>query len=361
VPWNIIGNARAVDAVARSLARGAVPHAYLFVGPERVGKGTAALRLAQALNCQRLARTDGAQTPALFPGAEAPPSSPPSPCLTCTPCTRIGAGLHADVQIVRIEPGPEGESRTGIAVDQMREVERTVALNPYEGRTRVIIIDPADLLTPEAQNAFLKTLEEPPPHVALILVATREERLLPTVRSRCRRVEFRLLPRAEIEAALAAEGVESERARLLARLARGRPGWALAMARNPEALERRRSLLDTAHRLPQMSMAERMGLAEKLLEAFREDREAVYADLAEWAGWWRDVLLVQSRAEEGVANADMLDALRQDAARYRPGEVLRLAQALLAAVQHLRANVQPRIALDLVMLEAPAAVREGVR
>jgi len=262
---------------------------------------------------------------------------------------------------VRIEPGPEGESRTGIAVDQMREVERTVALNPYEGRTRVIIIDPADLLTPEAQNAFLKTLEEPPPHVALILVATREERLLPTVRSRCRRVEFRLLPRAEIEAALAAEGVESERARLLARLARGRPGWALAMARNPEALERRRSLLDTAHRLPQMSMAERMGLAEKLLEAFREDREAVYADLAEWAGWWRDVLLVQSRAEEGVANADMLDALRQDAARYRPGEVLRLAQALLAAVQHLRANVQPRIALDLVMLEAPAAVREGVR
>src|SRR3990172_2284264 len=174
MPWNLTGNARAVAGVSRSLASESPPHAYLFTGPERVGKATLALRLAQALNCDRtVSRLPVAQGPSPEPSR---PDDPTAPCLQCTPCTRIASSLHADIQTVRLELNDDGEPKTAIAVDQIRDVERAVALNPYEGRTRVVIIDPADLLTDEAQNAFLKTLEEPPPHGVIILIATREER-----------------------------------------------------------------------------------------------------------------------------------------------------------------------------------------
>ncbi len=350
MPWNIIGNQRAVNAVARAQASDSPPHAYLFVGPERVGKATLALRLAQALNCERTAPSVH-----LPSSSSLLPSSPdPAPCLQCTACTRIANGIHADVQVITIQPNAEGDQKTGIAVEQVREIEAGASLNPYEGRTRVYILDPADQLTVEAQNAFLKTLEEPPPHVVLILIATREERLLPTIHSRCRRVEFRLMPSPDIEAALAAEGHDSENAALLARLARGRAGWALSMARDPAAIERRREVLQGAHAVPRMSVAERMRLAEKLLDDFRANRDAVYTVLAEWAGWWRDVMLVQSGAEDGIANLDLLDELREDASVHSREEVLAFVRAIIAARDHLRANVQARPALELLVLEAPA-------
>ncbi len=334
MPWNIIGNARAVAAIARGLTSENPPHAYLFTGPERTGKATLGLRLAQALNCESA-------------GSDA------APCLECTPCTRIAGGLHADVQTVRIEANPDGDLRMGIAVDQVRDVERSVDLSPYEGRTRVVIIDPAEAMTPEAQNAFLKTLEEPPPHLVLILIATREERLLPTVHSRCRRIEFRLAPSPEIQAAIVAEGVEDGRASLLARLARGRIGWALEIARDSAAFERRGEILDAAHSLAALPLHKRIAVAEKMLGDFRDDREEVYRQLSEWAGWWRDVMLIQCGAGEGVANADRLADLRQDASRHGREDVTAFLRAIFAALEHLRAGVQPRPALELLMLEAP--------
>ena len=102
-----------------------------------------------------------------------------------------------------------------------------------------------------------------------------------------------------------------------------------------------------------MSVADRLALAEKLLDEFRANREAVYSQLAEWAGWWRDVMLLQSGAGGGVANLDLLDDLREDASAYPREQVLAFIRAILAAGEHLRANVQPRPALDLLMLEAP--------
>lgn len=347
MPLNLTGNARAIDAVARSLASDNPPHAYLFTGPGRTGKAAVALRLAQALNCENTVGA-GHSSSSRPPGALAV-----APCLECHPCARIESGLHADVQTLTIELNDDGEPKTAIAVDQVREVERAIALNPYEGRTRVVIIDPADLLTDEAQNAFLKTLEEPPPHVVLVLIATREERLLPTVHSRCRRVQFRSVPTAEIEAALTGEGIEPDRAALFARLARGRPGWAFGMARDPAAFERRQSVLEAARSVASMPLHQRIALAEKLAADYRSGRETMYANLAEWAAWWRDVMLVQSGAEEGIANADMLDGLRADARRYTRADVIAFVKATTAAVEHLRAGVQPRPALELLLLEAP--------
>jgi DNA polymerase-3 subunit delta' len=247
----------------------------------------------------------------------------------------------------------DGRVLTEISVDQVRELERSVALAPYEGRTRVVIIDPADAMSISAQNAFLKTLEEPPPHAAFVLIATDEDAMLPTIRSRCRRVEFRLAPAADVEAALTGEGVEPERAALLARLARGRVGWALEAARDETLLERRSERLEQARAIADMSVAERMHLAETLTERFRADRTQVFDLLDEWLGWWRDVMLLQSAAPDGVANVDALDDLREAASQHRRDEVLRFVQAIVAAKEHLHANVQARIALESLLLEAP--------
>lgn len=335
--WGLIGNERAVAALSRALAAGTSAHAYLFVGPAQVGKGTLARKLAQALNC----------------------TEDDPPCDACRPCRRIAAGVHADVQVVTVEPSDEGPQHKAISVGQMREVERAVALNPFEGRTRVVIIDPADAMNSEAQNAFLKTLEEPPPHVTFVLITAREERLLSTIRSRCRQVEFRLLPIAAVEGALREAGLDAERARLLARLSRGRIGWALEAARDPSQLERRREALDSARAPLAMTVAERLERAERLAAEFRRDREAVLARLLEWQGWWRDVLLLQSEAEDGVANLDRLAALQEDGGRCSRAEVASFVWALGTARRHLEENVQPRLALEVLLLEAPGAAGYG--
>jgi DNA polymerase-3 subunit delta' len=330
--WQLIGNSRAVNALAAAVASGSPARSYIFAGPEHVGKAAAALRLAQALNCT----------------ADDPP------CLSCEVCRRIGEAKFADVQTVTVEATTDGPAHKAIAVEQMRDIEATVALAPYEGRRRVVIIDPADEMSDGAQNAFLKTLEEPPPHVVFVLVSADADRLLETVRSRCRRVEFGLVAAAEVEAGLVERGTAADQAAVLARLAAGRPGWALEAASTPAALAKRDEALDAARSLAEMDLGGRIDIAEKLSSAFKRDRAAVDETLAQWLGWWRDIVLAQSGAADAIANLDRREQIATDAGRYGRAQVIEFVEALRQARQHLRANVQSRIALDALMLRVPA-------
>jgi DNA polymerase-3 subunit delta' len=329
----IIGNPRAVSAVQRALASGSPPHAWIFLGPHGVGKAVLARWLAQALNCERR-------------DAE--------PCGECAQCARIARGIHSDVITVSIPPSEPNEPlHKDISVDQVREVEQAVSLAPFEGRTRVVIIDPADAMSDGAQNAFLKTLEEPPPNAVFILIATQEDDLLPTVRSRCRKLEFGLVAAEEIESALREQGVDDEQARLLSRLAEGRPGRALALARDAKRLDKRRELLEEASTLASMPMADLMDLTERMARQFRERREAVFDRLSAWLSWWRDVLLVQSGAGESIANVDLAERLEADAGRYSRAQVIAFVQAVMKCRGRLEANVQARIALDAMIVSVP--------
>ncbi len=331
MPWNLIGNERAVRVLEMAIASTSMPHAFLFIGPESTGRATAARRLAQGLNCT----------------GEAPP------CLECGQCRRIESGIHSDVLTVGLPDSGDGPAKKVISIEQMREVQQAAALAPYEGRMRVTIIDPASALSPDAQNAFLKTLEEPPPHAVFVLIADDGSALLETVHSRCTPVEFRLAVAADIEEGLLARGTEPERAHLLARLAAGRPGWAVRVAGDPAALERRSEAISQARSLTEMPLPDRIDFAEKLSEAFRKEREPVIRTLDVWLGWWRDVLLLQADAEAALANVDMLAEARADAAEYGRAEVTRFLQTLLDTRQYLGENVQSRIALDALMLDVP--------
>ena len=162
-----LGQDHLIARLQPALEQGRESHAYLLTGPPHVGKLTLAREIAQAVNCLQ---------------------GPGAPCGQCGQCQRIADGLHADVRVVDIEFTRRVEGRdnvTAITINAIRELERTVNLNPFEGARTVIIIDGAASMGPEASNALLKTLEEPPAGVLFLLLAEDEDALLSTIRSRC--------------------------------------------------------------------------------------------------------------------------------------------------------------------------------
>ncbi len=259
-----------------------------------------------------------------------------------------------------VEEGEDGMQK-GIHVSQIRELERVVALKPFEGRVRVIIIDPAEEMNAAAQNAFLKTLEEPPPQVVLLLVAEDESRLLPTVRSRCRRLELNLPGLAAVEAALMDKGIEQDRARALARQSGGRVGRALELAEDSRLAERREKSLSQSMALGSMSVAERMGLAERLTKDYKRRPDVLLAELRAWEEWWRDVLLIQAKAEDGVANVDRLADLRGEAQRFSGKDVASFVRAVGEASRSLGDNATPRLVMEALLLEAPMGRAPALR
>ena|SRR5581483_10713938 len=329
----IVGQERALRIVSLAVQSGRPAHAYLFAGPADVGKQTLALQLAQALNCR-----------------EADP-----PCGQCSSCRRIAEAKHPDVQLVTVLTNKEDRRTKNISIAQVREVEQTIALKPYEGGYRVVIIDPADAMNLEAQNSFLKTLEEPPPNTVLILITTREHLLLETIRSRCARVEFGLAPREVIRDLLAERGQAPEQAELLSRLAEGRVGLALAYAADSDLLAARSEGLASARELARTSLPDRFQLADALASSFSSEAAAIHERLGHWRSWWRDVLLLQTQGEDGVSNADFLAQLMEDAGRTTPGEVAEFLRALDRCDQYLDFNINPRLALEALLLATPAA------
>jgi DNA polymerase-3 subunit delta' len=330
--WQTVGQDKAVAALQRALAQGRRAHAYLFVGPPQVGKRTLALELAKALNCE----------------------GPEPPCQDCNPCRRIAAGIHTDVQVVGVDAS-DGGPHKDIRIQQIRDIERAVSLRPFEGRCRVVIIVPADAMNEEAQNAFLKTLEEPPPDVVFVLVASRPEALRATIRSRCQRLDFSPLPVSQLEEALRERwAVASGDAQLLARLSRGRPGWAIAAHQDEEMMRVRHEALMDVRTLPERTIQERFAYASEVGSRFSRDRTTVLAVLDLWREWWRDILLLSSGGQDAITNLDLSDILKAEASRYDPRQVVGFLRSLTATKRRLEENANPRLALEVLMLDLPA-------
>jgi DNA polymerase-3 subunit delta' len=343
--WQTIGQERAVAVLGRALAEGRVSHAYLFAGPPQVGKATAAIEFAQALNCR----------------GEDPP------CHRCRQCHLIEEGKHPDIEFVSIgglceDSGHRPHSEDGsteIRICQVRRLKRIASRAPFEGRYRVAIIDPADALNAESSNALLKTLEEPAPSLVLILVTSREESLLPTVRSRCRLVPFSTMPTAAMAKALAGVwDVPPDDASLLARLSGGRLGWAVTAWEDETFLPAREAVLEDAYRLTASGRDERFAYAAGLALRFSRDRENVLAVLELWEEWWRDVLLVAAGRPETVANADRLDRLALMAGKYTVEDIVSFLAALRRTRAYLMDNVNAQLALEVLLLQLPVSRKE---
>jgi len=351
--WQIIGQSKIIDSLRRSLADGHLAHAYLFSGPQHVGKMTLAITLAQALNCP----------------------CEDKPCGECRSCRRIAAGKHADVQVIgravksqesgrgtpdsRFQtPDSRGGSsvRKEIGIDQIREMQHYVSLKPYEGDHRLIIIDGADHMSEEAANSLLKTLEEPPPNTTFMLLAVDEGSLLPTIVSRCQRLGLSPQPLPVVKQALVERwGMPSERADLLARFCHGCIGWAISAMDNEEELTRRSQHLNSLISLSRGDVSERFAVAAQLATQFGKNRASVRERLELWLTWWQDLLLMKNDCAEFITNMDRREALQEAASQYPQSAIGGMLKSIRETIQQLEQNANPQLALEVLMLNIPFA------
>ena len=331
---DVVGHRRLVGLLARSIQLATLPPSLIFAGPSGVGKRLVAVATAQALNCSEVGR-----------GSDPDPDF--DACGSCASCLRIARGVHADVIIV--EPGENGS----IKVDRVREVVDRAAYRPFEGRRRVVIIDDADALVPAAQNALLKTLEEPPSSSVFLLVASRPDVLLATVRSRCPRLVFRSLGADEVATVLVKRGWAPTEAHAVAATADGSIGLAL-QASAGDRVEAR----DVAVRvLTQAAVTDgrrRLEGAKELLAKTGRggagDREQLAVHLRAMASLVRDVEVLGTGArEELLANPDVRPAIDRLSA-YRGERGVRAFAALDRALVALDRNASVKIVADWVTL-----------
>jgi len=343
--WQVVGQNKVVSLLQRSLEQGSLAHAYLFVGPAHVGKMTLALNLAQALNCE-------SATP---------------PCGECAPCQKIASAKHADVQIIGLTQNADSDEtkpRAEIGIDQIRQMQHSSSLPPFEGKYKVYIIDGAEQLSIEAANCLLKTLEEPVGKVIFILLTTNDRLLPATVVSRCQRLELSPLTAGEVETALSSRwDIEPQKAKLLAKLCHGCLGWALSAAIDASLLQQRAEKIDRLLDITNTDYDERFDYAAQLAAQFSQKRELVYEVLGLWLSWWRDLLLVKANCSDAVINVDLLATLVKMAQDYSLAQIKAVIGSIQAAGEQLRLNANPRLVLEVLMLSIPkkGQIKSAVR
>jgi DNA polymerase III subunit delta' len=324
--WDMLGHAWAVKMLQEHLAQNRLRHAYLITGPEGVGKRTLALRLAMAVNCTQ-------------------PLSLGEPCGSCANCKRLARMQHPDLSIV------QAEAIGGtLKVDQVRELQHSLSLSPYEARFRIALLLRFEEAHPSASNALLKTLEEPGPQVLLLLTADSPENLLPTIVSRCEVVRLAPLTLETTTQGLQSRWeLEPEKARLLAHLSGGRPGAALRLNEQPELLTQRQTWLSDLVQLLSNNRVDRFAYAE----AMTKDKETARQVLQIWLTFWRDVMLCSTGAAAPIINIDRAGQIERIAGHVR----LDVARVAVNHLEHTLAlvdtNVNTRLAVEVLLLDLP--------
>ena len=332
--WTVYGQDHLLKRLEPSLRQRRQSHAYLLSGPAHVGKMTLAVNLAQAMNCLE---------------------GPGIPCGSCTQCTRIAQGIHADVRTVAPGQGEDARSaRTMIGISDVKEVLHRVSLNPYEGSTSVVIFDGAESMSEDAANALLKTLEEPPPQVMFLLLTANEGALLPTITSRCQTLSLLTLSKDQMVDRLAtSHQATPEQAEQLFRLSRGCLGWAINALEDTQVLEQRQADLERLQETLDAGLVTRFTYANEVASLFGSDRDAAKELLALWLRWWRDLLLIKEGVEEFLHNADHADSLRGQASGLTTPEIVQFINRLMQTLSSLDSNVNPRLAMEVLMLNLP--------
>lgn len=325
--WGMLGHDWAVDILQGHIANGRTRHAYLITGPKGVGRRTLALRMTQGLNCPQ-------------------PLEAGIPCRACHTCQRIERMQHPDLFVVQAEEDIGGTLR----VDQVRALQRSLSLSAYEAPYRVALLLRFEEANPNAANALLKTLEEPPASVILMLTARSTESLLPTIVSRCEGVNLRPLSIEQTSQGLQAlEELPPKEANFLAHISNGRPGFALQLFHDQDALKQRKRWLDDHQGLLASRRVERFHYGEKLAKDETSLREA----LQTWVSLWRDVMIKASGASAPITNIDKGDEIDRLVNHLTPFEAKEMLTQLDRTLHLLDRNVNARLATQVLMLNLP--------
>ncbi|MFN2519985.1 MAG: ATP-binding protein [Candidatus Limnocylindria bacterium] len=324
-----IGQRRVAERLGENALRGDVAHAYLFSGPRSIGKRTAAVRLAQTLNCTAAGRVAGG-------------------CGSCVACRKIERGTHPDVRAVE-----KLADLRDIGIEQVREMQQDLALRPLEGRRRVVLIDDAADLNEFGQDALLKTLEEPPAHAVLILITARPEMIHDTIRSRAQPIPFRLVPDKEMTSGLAERlGAAAE---THAAAAGGRPGIAMTLATDARARSARTAVEAELYRLVASGLTDRFAWAADLADDgdARRRSAAIGSRLDEWGELLRDAVVAGQAAHARLLRPDRGDQSRRLGASVPRRDLVDTALLVQRLRRDLAWNANARSMLELFVLRLP--------
>ncbi len=314
---DVIGHEETVKKLKNALRSGRIANAYIFSGPEGVGKEFVAINFAKALNCL----SDGEV-----------------PCDKCISCRKIDDGNHADVMVIR----PES---TRLKIDQMRALQRQGSYRAVEGDYKIYIIAEAEKMTVEAANSMLKTLEEPPGVMVLILLTSAYSALLPTIRSRCQLLKFSVVPLTILRDELMKHsGISESKAKWAALRSQGKVGRALKLAKEDAADDISTSFPDFSRKS-----------GESLLNIFRkaEELNKVEDSLDALLSWYRDLLLVkQGCSQELLIHGDAQKHLEKVAGGYSDIQIEKLIKTTLRTQNIIQRNVNPTLALEVMILNS---------
>jgi len=339
--WQIFGQDWAVEMLRAHAGGDKLRHAYLFTGPEGVGRQTLAVRFAQALTCME-------------------PPERGDFCGVCRACRQLTSLTYPDLSLLVPDEGHKD-----IRIDQVRALQHTLALSPYVGTYRIALLPDFQRATTQAANALLKTLEEPPDRVILMLTATTPEGLMPTIVSRCEVIRLRPASINDTQKWLRSQhGLDDEKALLLAHLSGGRVGAAVRMVEDPSTLASRREHLATLLELLPARRYQRFKVAADLSRSRNQTRQRVGEVLSVWLSFWRDVFLRASGEALPLVNVDLITQIDQVASKVPVERARALLIAHEKAFQHLNANANIQLLLETLMLQWPVvtlspAVGEG--
>ena len=296
--WNIVGHEHAINTLRRALVAQRVRHAYLFTGPEHIGKALLAQRFAQTLLC-----TGGGDAH----------NAPQNPCNTCLSCRKVMHGNHPDVHYISRSP-----DKQFILIEQVRALQADAARKTLEGRRNIFIIQGMHEMNVQAANCLLKTLEEPEPDVVLLLTTPDPGLLLPTILSRVQQVPMQLLTTKQIKSALEDRWhVEPDEANLIAALAAGRMGWAVQAVEDEDMLAERQAQLETLAKLSTAGKVQRFDVAQRL----SADSDKLHGILELWLLWWRDMVLAANNCLDLIVNVDMQGMIQKSGSKGWRGRI----------------------------------------
>lgn len=314
---NIVGQNAAVQALNNMIEQGQVAGAYLFLGPDGVGKRTVSFEFAKAVNCERDKK---------------------DACDNCVSCVKINAANHPDVFNIF----PEKPSHS-IKIEKIRGLIYEASLKPYEARKRFFIINDAESMTDESQNALLKLLEEPPENHVLVLTASNISGLFPTVVSRCKVLRFYSLNQGEIRNFLLGRGLDEDEAILFSHMSMGSLGKAMDF-KDKDIAERRNRIVNDFF-LRKTALFKENALTGELLEDTEESLNMLLI-------WYRDLLVSKfTQDKESLVNIDRAEEILSYSRRFSRKKLEGDISDIMETIDYIRKNMNPKTALFNLAVE----------
>lgn len=327
---NVLGQGQAKHILSQALSRSRLSHAYLFYGPESIGKKLLAQEFAKTLNC--LSPETG------------------KACGTCDSCRKIEDHIHPDFFYVEPTKSTPTAREAAIKIDEIRALQKKLGFLPYEAKTKVAIIDQVEKMNPQACNAFLKTLEEPPSSTVLILITSNIYKLLPTIISRCQGIRFNPLPPEAIQKILNSQS-EEELDPTEVDLRVGRSKGQVSRALSDEATQTASYRLEMIGLIEQISF-KRMDLLFQWSKTMAKGSEPLFKILEEMLGVLRDLTFIKSGGSpDRLFNRDLMAELEPVARKKSLSNLLKMTEAVNQTQYALSGNANAQLALETMLLD----------